>query len=69
MQRKVRLALMVGAVAHQTLTGLLGDPPWQQFPSYITDVHLGDEPIILTDIALRILAHSVPTVHVMAGSA
>jgi len=42
LQRKARLALMVGAVAHQALAGLLGDPSRQEFPGHVTDVHLGD---------------------------
>jgi len=60
---------MIGAVTHQTLSCFPVDSPGQEFPGHFTDIRLGDEPIILTDIALRILAHSIPVVDVMAGSA
>ena len=68
-QRQARLALMVGAVAHQALAGLLGDPSRQEFPGHVTDVHLGDEPVILPDVIRSAHTHSASATRAKSASA
>src|SRR5690606_41512819 len=64
-----RLALMIVAVGQLALAGLLGVPSRQEFPGHVSDVHLGDEPVILPDVIRSAHAHSASATRAKSASA
>jgi len=61
MERPVRLALVVRAIALKKAGRLLHDSAAEEFPSDPTDVHLGNPPVIVLYVVQVLFRHSNST--------